>query len=217
MKKIILATFLILANPAHSINLDSSNIDCGTFKVDNTLNRVIMTWKTYASFPNNPQLKLVQGLMPDDYLVKCPGISVSIKNGIWNISFDNRKEMQKVFPKFYIAFDYGYQYPETKQGISVGSLDFSYDGVVKLDQKVVLPDEAVNSMISSQVSGYKVNNGPLTPVLYNGKYLGLDLDLNGIVEIWTKQWSSTDLINYQKIDFSKNTYENRIVREFPAN
>lgn len=159
-------------------NATTKQISCDevtfSFLTNNDYMTLSSDWKKNAVFPNSPQSGTLRF---ENYSLICPNISLKQTNDIIEIkanSYDELiKHMSSYFPRVDLFNYSGYQYPNIHEGRynfgltfdldknairEYGSMD-SLNGGEKLSSLSVPP---------SGVIGYKVNDGELKPLVFDG-------------------------------------------------
>lgn len=186
MKKILLITAALFSiSTAVATSYQPSASECSTVLASVIIKSVLVSFKEDTSFPNPPSSILLR----EGDTLTCPKIYAEIGANKTVIKSDKLEEMiGGLFNRVNISYHSYYTYPSIREGLNVYEIYTNYDGVVFGDYyyREVKEKAATSHHYGDYVSGYKLNGGSMTPLIYGGYiFPGPKLGDNDKLEIFS--------------------------------
>lgn len=206
MRVLLLTSFITLASatayanpqlPLINANCESLQLSMGTSIA--TELKVVPFWKNPAVFPN-PPTEGSAGKDGQPYRIECPLLSVSDDGNVIEIKANSYKQLLEFIPKYASELNFygesGYRYPNIREGFYFNG--YSYDihenkfkaSIYELKEGSDLSKNTslIFDVPSKLVLGYKVDGGPIKPLIYDRKVSRYKSDFRNanVIDIYQK-------------------------------
>lgn len=179
-KEVVGLIAMAVAVSVQAKDIKPINVDCGTVNVElsNAHSEIhpIVTWDGGSKFPNPPNPKKINGT---PYSFSCPNLSSSYDGDVFRMKAPDYEQLE-------IAMRGGAKYPGDRIIRFYDHTDYVYPNIMRGRIPYVhwinlnTHKVTINNVLTSTkevVVGYRVNNGELKPLHYNGEFSDYQDDL----------------------------------------